>query len=116
MSIAAESTVVFDSGWVSDGHHIVWNGNWATISHTDFCPYYMEGKQKVHLCSPALQTAGGISLDELPADHAAACRAVSAHGAEPVRWRLTEYLHPDLKVEEQNSLSIFALELDHDES
>lgn len=112
-SSAADKTVVHDTGWVSDGHHVCWNGpHGAFMGHPEGCPYFTENKIRFYVCSPGCYAArNGISLDDLPEDEAAACREFP-HGSEPIRWRLREYLHPDLTPEAQDDLTMFEFVLD----
>ena len=116
-SQAADKCVVHDSGWVSDGHHICWNGeHGAFMGHAEHCPYYTENNIRVYLCSPGcFASTCGIALSDLPGEDEQACREFK-HGSEPIRWRLQEMIHPDLTIEEQNTLSRFMIELDcHEE-
>lgn len=113
MSTVQDPTVVMDSGYVSDGHSICWNGmHGAFIGHSDECPYYTEDKMRVYLCSPGLwASANGCTLDDLDPQEAAHCRQ-SDIGTEPIKWRLQEFLNPNFTVAEQKAMSIFEIMLD----
>lgn len=113
---ASDKCVVHDSGWVTDGHHICWNGSHgAFMGHPDHCPFYVENKIRVYLCSPGCFAANqGIALSDLPDEDERECRQFS-HGSEPIRWRIQEMIHPDLTIEEQVNLTRFMITLDCDE-
>lgn len=113
---ASDRCVVHDSGWVADGHHICWNGSHgAFMGHPENCPFYVENMVTVYLCSPGcFASSQGIALSDLPQADEQECRQFS-HGSEPIRWRVQEMLHPDLTVEEQNTLTRFMITLDSDE-
>lgn len=114
MSTLYDPTVVMDSGFVSDGHHICWNGpHGAFVGHPEECLYYIENRMRVYLCSPGLWAAqNGISLDDLPTEQAEFCRQVNI-GSEAIKWRLQEFVNTNLSIEEQDAMSIFEIELDH---
>lgn len=115
-STDADKTVAHDTGWVADGHHIAWNGqHGAFMGHPDHCLFILENKVRTYLCSPGCYVQSrGISLDDLPASEAELCREFST-GSEPIKWRLQEFLHPDLNIAQEDALSIFEIALDVDD-